>query len=111
MGPKHKGKQGQNKKAKFDNKRKAKGNKQEQLKRKSETSEEGEGSHVKRKKESVIEKKESHMEVDDKAKENDTGGGLKRPHDDNDSEGNKQCFLCNVSIIKTNIILLYSNIY
>ncbi|CAH2052150.1 unnamed protein product, partial [Iphiclides podalirius] len=79
MGSKQKGKQGQNKKAKLDNKRKAKGNKQELLKRKSEGNAEGKGSQVKR-------KKDNDMEVDDKAKENDSGGAVKRPLDDNDSD-------------------------
>ncbi|CAG5044125.1 unnamed protein product [Parnassius apollo] len=76
MGQKQKGKQGQNKKTKLDSKRKSKDNRQVKGKRKSEEAGQGEGREVKR-------KKETDMEVDDKEKQRDASGGVKRSHDDN----------------------------
>ncbi|XP_026501301.2 squamous cell carcinoma antigen recognized by T-cells 3-like [Vanessa tameamea] len=85
MGQKQKGKQGANKKSKVDNKKK-KDEKPSKGKRKSDSSVQSssEASEVKR-------KKETDMEVDTEGdKEGDTGGGLKRSHDDDTEAADKK---------------------
>lgn len=81
MGQKQKGKQAANKKSKFDNKNK-KDEKSNKGKRKSDSGQStSEASDVKK-------KKDNNMEVDVPDKEGDTGGGVKRSHDEVDETGN-----------------------
>lgn len=83
-GQKQKGKQAQNKKSKFDKKKKTE-DKPKKGKRKSDEQQEGSG--VKR-------KREDDKEGEKRDKDGDSGGGVKRSHDEEDSERMSKFQIC-----------------